>query len=99
VNRTDYRGAACADRPNACIVPVELRNLRLHVLKRLVKTVVHRAGYRIERRDPLVESDEYADSRWPGAAKAIDEFFAGRPERVQPHRKCDWKYFVRKGAA
>jgi hypothetical protein len=47
----------------------------------------------------IVMFDEYADKRWPGAAKAIDEFFAGRPERVQPHPKCDWKYFVRKGAA
>jgi len=45
----------------------------------------------------IIMFDEYADKRWPGAAKAIDEFFAGRPERVRPHPKCDWKYFVRKG--
>lgn len=45
----------------------------------------------------VVMFDEYGDQRWPGAAKAIDEFFAGRPERVQRHHKCTWKYFVRKG--
>lgn len=44
----------------------------------------------------IVMFDEYADSRWPGATKAIDEFFAGRVEKVQAHAKCSWKYFVHK---
>lgn len=44
----------------------------------------------------IIMFDEYRDSRWPGATKAIDEFFAGRPERVEAHPKCDWKYFARK---
>ena len=38
--------------------------------------------------------DEYADVRWPGAAKAIDEFFRDKPESIQPHPKCGWKYHV-----
>jgi len=40
--------------------------------------------------------DEYHDDRWPGATKAIDEFFADKPETVQPHPRCNWKYHVRK---
>jgi len=44
----------------------------------------------------IIMFDEYADKRWPGAAKAIDEFFADKPERVGAHPKCDWKYFVQK---
>lgn len=44
----------------------------------------------------VIMFDEYADDRWPGARKAIDEFFAGRPEKPQAHWKCTWKYFVRK---
>lgn len=42
----------------------------------------------------VVLFDEYDDPRWPGARKAIDEFFAGRPEKPQPHARCSWKYFV-----
>lgn len=42
--------------------------------------------------------DEYGDERWPGAKKAIDEFFVGRREVVTAHAKCNWKYFVRKVA-
>jgi len=42
----------------------------------------------------LICFDEYADPRWPGARKAIDEFFANKPERVVPHAKCTWKYYV-----
>jgi hypothetical protein len=42
----------------------------------------------------VIMFDEYGDVRWAGAKKAIDEFFADRPERVQPHDRCDWKYFV-----
>ena len=38
--------------------------------------------------------DEYGDSRWPGASKAIDEFFSNKPETIQPHPKCTWKYHV-----
>ena len=44
----------------------------------------------------LIMFDEYKDDRWPGATKAIDDFFADKPERVQAHSKCHWKYFVRK---
>ncbi len=44
----------------------------------------------------VIMFDEYADPRWPGATKAIDEFFANRPETVQAHSKCTWKYFVEK---
>lgn len=36
--------------------------------------------------------DEYGDDRCPGATKAIDEFFGDKPETVQPHPKCSWKY-------
>jgi hypothetical protein len=42
----------------------------------------------------VIMFDEYGDARWAGAMKAIDEFFADKPERVQPHERCDWKYFV-----
>ena len=38
--------------------------------------------------------DEYADDRWLGAREAINEFFAGKPELIEPHSKCDWKYFA-----
>ena len=44
----------------------------------------------------IVLFDEYGDRRWPGATKAIDEFFADRAEKPRPHEKCTWKYFVRK---
>jgi len=42
----------------------------------------------------VIMFDEYRDSRWPGATKAIDEFFQDKPESIQPHARCDWKYFV-----
>ena len=42
----------------------------------------------------VIMFDEYGDARWPGASKAIDEFFRNKPERVQPHSKCTWKYHV-----
>lgn len=38
--------------------------------------------------------DEYGDERWPGATKAIDEFFSNKPETVRPHPQCTWKYHV-----
>ncbi len=38
--------------------------------------------------------DEYKDTRWPGATKAIDAFFADKPEVIQPHSRCTWKYHV-----
>ena len=44
----------------------------------------------------VIMFDEYADDRWPGARKAIDEFFADKPEKVVPHAKCTWKYYVQK---
>lgn len=66
-------------------------------------------GLKVERLDPLEETipadykhspylDEYDDQRWPGAKIAIDEFFADKPEKPIPHRKCHWKYFVQKTA-
>lgn len=42
----------------------------------------------------IIMFDEYSDQRWPGATKAIDEFFSDKPEQVQPHEKCTWKYYV-----
>jgi hypothetical protein len=45
-------------------------------------------------RGGVIMFDEYGDSRWPGATKAIDEFFGGRPEKVQAHPKCTWKFHV-----
>ncbi len=47
-------------------------------------------------RGGIIMFDEYADPRWPGASKAIDEFFADKPESVIPHEKCTWKYYVQK---
>ena len=44
----------------------------------------------------IIMFDEYADPRWVGARKAIDEFFADKPESVLPHEKCTWKYYVQK---
>ncbi len=38
--------------------------------------------------------DEYGDKRWPGARKAIDEFFRDKPETIEPHQKCTWKYYT-----
>lgn len=40
----------------------------------------------------VIMFDEYGDDRWPGATKAIDEFFRGKPETIQPHPKCGWKF-------
>ena len=42
----------------------------------------------------VIMFDEYGDARWPGATKAIDEFFSDKPETVLPHAKCHWKYHV-----
>jgi hypothetical protein len=42
----------------------------------------------------VIMFDEYGDTRWPGATKAIDEFFRDKPEKVQPHSKCTWKHHV-----
>lgn len=44
----------------------------------------------------IIMFDEYRDERWPGATQAIDEFFANKPERVEPHAQCSWKYYVTK---
>jgi hypothetical protein len=44
----------------------------------------------------LILFDEYADPRWPGAKKAIDEFFADKPEKPRAHPRCTWKYYVEK---
>lgn len=42
----------------------------------------------------VIMFDEYDDKRWPGARKAIDEFFHDKPEKPQAHHKCSWKYFL-----
>jgi hypothetical protein len=42
----------------------------------------------------VIMFDEYGDTRWPGATKAIDEFFSDKPETVRPHPKCTWKFHV-----
>jgi hypothetical protein len=44
----------------------------------------------------VIMFDEYNDSRWPGATKAIDEFFADKPEKIHSHEKMHSKYYVRK---
>jgi O-methyltransferase len=44
----------------------------------------------------IIMFDEYGDQRWPGAKKAIDEFFADKQEKPIPHRKCSWKYYLKK---
>jgi hypothetical protein len=44
----------------------------------------------------VIMFDEYNDDRWPGATKAINEFFADKPESIEAHKKCHWKYHVRK---
>jgi hypothetical protein len=41
----------------------------------------------------IIMFDEYNDPRWPGGKKAIDEFFADKPEKPQQH-KTSWKYYV-----
>jgi hypothetical protein len=52
--------------------------------------------YDLVSEDGIIMFDEYRDTDWPGATKAIDEFFADKPEEIRPHEKCDWKYYVRK---
>lgn len=42
----------------------------------------------------VIMFDEYNDARWPGATKAINEFFHDKTEIIVPHHKCTWKYFV-----
>lgn len=44
----------------------------------------------------VIMFDEYDDKRWPGARKAIDEFFRDKQEKPVAHDKCSWKYFVQK---
>jgi len=45
----------------------------------------------------VIVFDEYNDPAWPGATKAIDEFFSTRPETVE-RLDAPWRsnYFVRK---
>jgi len=42
----------------------------------------------------VIMFDEYHDTRWLGATKAIDEFFHDKPENVVPHSRCYWKYYA-----
>lgn len=48
----------------------------------------------------ILALDDYHQAKWPGATKAVDEFFAGRPEKPQlsgNREKACW--YVRKPAA
>lgn len=42
----------------------------------------------------VIMFDEYNDQRWPGAKKAVNEFFSDKPEKIVNHEQCDWKYYV-----
>lgn len=42
----------------------------------------------------VIMFDEYGDTRWPGATKAIDAFFSDKPETLQAHPRCNWKFHV-----
>ena len=42
----------------------------------------------------IIMFDEYDDHRWPGAKKAVDEFFADKPEKIRSHEQCSWKHYV-----
>ena len=42
----------------------------------------------------VIMFDEYNDPRWPGATKAINEFFYEKKEKIISHEKCTWKYFT-----
>lgn len=42
----------------------------------------------------VIMFDEFGDNRWPGATKAITEFFADKNEKIQSHPKCNWKFHV-----
>jgi hypothetical protein len=42
----------------------------------------------------IIMFDEYDDKRWPGATKAINEFFRDKKEIIMPHEKCSWKYYT-----
>jgi hypothetical protein len=43
----------------------------------------------------IVLFDEYNDTSWPGANRAVDEFFAGKPEQPQSMTKDNFeKWFV-----
>jgi hypothetical protein len=45
----------------------------------------------------IVLLDEYDDPPWPGCNKAVDEFLAGKPERLQRIERQNYqKYFFRK---
>ncbi|MCY0151814.1 TylF/MycF family methyltransferase [Hoeflea alexandrii] len=48
----------------------------------------------------IVVFDDYAEPKWPGASRAVDEFFADqpvKPEQLMLGRKSVW--FVRKPQA
>jgi predicted O-methyltransferase YrrM len=45
----------------------------------------------------VIAFDDYHETKWPGATKAIDEFFASRPETVEKRDdRSDPAWFVRK---
>jgi hypothetical protein len=48
----------------------------------------------------IVVFDDYAEAKWPGASRSVDEFFAGqpvKPERIAGEQRAVW--FVRKPLA
>jgi hypothetical protein len=42
----------------------------------------------------VIMFDEYNDPRWPGATKAINEFFNDKKEKIVSHEKCSWKHYA-----
>ena len=48
----------------------------------------------------IILLDEYDDPPWPGCNKAVDEFLADKPERLQRIERQNYqKFFFRKGNA
>lgn len=48
-------------------------------------------------RGGVILLDEYKDPPWPGCTRAVDEFMAGKPERVQQTSSDRYiKYFIRR---
>ena len=45
----------------------------------------------------VIAFDEYRQDAWPGATKAIDEFFEGRAERMVRSRVADRHYTIKRG--
>lgn len=47
----------------------------------------------------IIVFDDYGGKAWPGATRAVDEFFSGRPEEVQlDNSRTDAAWFARKAS-